>query len=141
VDPQSYHSFTYRIDFPDGTFYIGKRKLWVEKAKQFTKPSDWQDYWGSSKDVKAKVKTVGEANVSRTVLKWCCSAMDASWDELKRTIAVFEDPKCLNQKLLPNYRKNVIDGLNNEDRRDKYMAEVKKKREALAALRSPDDKQ
>lgn len=131
ITPTDYHSFVYRISFPDGTYYLGKKKLWVEKAKKISKESDWKDYWGSSQLVKDKVALVGEANVTREIIKFCVSAGEASWEE---TVALIKgdcmvDPLCLNGNVLMSFHKKVVTGYNTQDRRDKYLKTIKKQKE------------
>lgn len=51
------------------------------KDGKIARESDWQDYWGSSKEVKALVKSSGKASCKREVLRFCVSRGEASWLE------------------------------------------------------------
>ena len=76
--PDGYEGFVYRITLPDGRMYIGQKKntfkrtktLKGKKVRQIVE-SDWQDYYGSSDEVKQLVATLGSAGFKREILYLC----------------------------------------------------------------------
>jgi hypothetical protein len=129
-DPQDYAAIVYRIELPSGQFYIGKKAIWVLKAGKIVRPSDWQDYWGSSKDVKALVKIAGKATCKREVLHFCVSRGEASWLEACALIKgdCMLDPLCLNGNVLTNFNHKVVKGYSNDDRRERYLKDIAKQK-------------
>jgi hypothetical protein len=92
--------FVYKItDKTTGKFYIGKKSLHHtrkskisqkeiketgtrKKIKRTVKESDWLKYYGSSKDLKADIKTFGASNYTREILVLCCTAKFLSYCEI-----------------------------------------------------------
>lgn len=130
-DPQDYASIVYRITLPDGRYYLGKKALWVLKAGKIVRESDWQNYWGSSKDVKALVKAAGKDACQREVLRFCVSRGEASWLEAVLLIKgdCLLDPLCLNGNVLTTFNHRVVKGYSNDDRRERYMRDHAKQRD------------
>ena len=61
-----------------GKKYIGKKLFWFKKTKvvkgkrkRLKVESDWREYWSSSDEVKADVKSFGENNFTREILHIC----------------------------------------------------------------------
>ena len=53
--------FIYRvINTTDGRQYIGKKQYWFYKKSKKLKPSGWQTYTGSSKDLNSDIKKIGK---------------------------------------------------------------------------------
>jgi hypothetical protein len=76
--PVGYEGFVYRITLPDGRFYIGQKKLTFRKTKTVKGKkvrqlveSDWQDYFGSSDEVKDLVSKLGPDGFRREILYLC----------------------------------------------------------------------
>ncbi len=132
-DPQDYASIVYRINLPDGRYYIGKKSLWVLKEGKIARESDWQDYWGSSKDVKALVKEAGKDTCTREVVRFCVSRGEASWLEAVLLIKgnCMLDPMCLNGNVLTTFNHRVIKGYSNDERRERYLKEIAKQRDTM----------
>jgi hypothetical protein len=132
-DPQDYASIVYRINLPDGRYYIGKKALWVLKEGKIARESDWQGYWGSSKDVKALVKETGKDNCTRGVVRFCVSRGEASWLEAVLLIKgnCMLDPMCLNGNVLTTFNHKVIKGYSNDERRERYLKDIAKQRDTM----------
>lgn len=89
-----YKAFVYLItNISSGRKYIGKKKLFFKKTKtvnkkkkKFLAQSDWQDYFGSSVDLKADVAELGKDNFTREILHLCKSPAESSYLELKEQI-------------------------------------------------------
>lgn len=62
----------------------GKKKRKKIKSKI---ESDWQNYWSSSEELKNDVKTIGEQNFTREILKYCYSKNELSYYEAKEQFA------------------------------------------------------
>lgn len=129
--PKDYAAIVYRITLPDGRYYVGKKSLWVMKDGKIARESDWQDYWGSSKEVKALVKTTGKASCKREVLRFCVSRGEASWLEAVTLIKgdCLLDPLCLNGNVLTTFNHKVVKGYSNDGRRERYLRDIAKQRE------------
>ena len=132
-DPQDYASIVYRVTMPDGRYYIGKKSLWVLKDGKISRESDWQDYWGSSKDVKALVKEAGKQACTREVVRFCVSRGEASWLEAVLLIKgdCLLDPLCLNGNVLTTFNHRVIKGYSNDDRQERYLKDIAKQRDTM----------
>jgi serine/threonine protein kinase len=92
-----YVGFVYLIlDKTNNRKYIGKklfkskRKLPPLKGKTrkrtVIKESDWQDYFGSSEEVKSLVEQLGRDNFHREILHLCRSKGEMSYLELKEQV-------------------------------------------------------
>lgn len=75
-----------------GRSYIGKKTLISKSRKKVkgrtnrkvvTKSSDWNKYWGSSKELLDDIEKYGKENFSRYVLRLCKSKGEASYYEAK----------------------------------------------------------
>lgn len=91
--------FVYKItNTVSGKIYIGKKSLYSsvkkkigvrEKAATKTrktfhrlrKESDWQKYYGSSKELIEDIKTLGKGNFHREIIELCCTKKYLSYAE------------------------------------------------------------
>lgn len=91
--------FVYKItNTKTGEFYIGKKSLYSNlkkrigvRAKKATgtrktfervrKESDWQKYYGSSKEMLLDISKMGKENFHREILELCCSKKYLSYSE------------------------------------------------------------
>lgn len=102
IDPKAF-GFVYLIqNLVDDRIYIGKKrlrftrtkKLKGKKVKVVTK-SDWETYYGSSKELQADVQKLGEEKFKRTILLFCYSSGECSYWELhhqmSRSVLLFPD--------------------------------------------------
>lgn len=95
IPDEDVFGFVYIIEnLITGSKYIGKKlltgaatKIVDGKKKKIRKPSDWQNYWGSSKYIKADVDEHGKENFSRTVLHLCYGRAETTYFELKEIMA------------------------------------------------------
>ena len=82
--PKDCEGFVYLItNLQDGRKYVGKKLAKFKKTRPPLKgkknkrrekvESDWQDYWGSSDNLKADVVELGAENFSREILHFCNS--------------------------------------------------------------------
>jgi hypothetical protein len=89
-----YVGFVYEItDTENGMKYIGKKRFWskVTKAplkgkknkRRSLKESDWQNYYGSSDEVKKLVEKSGVQRFERRILRLCKSLGEMSYFETK----------------------------------------------------------
>jgi hypothetical protein len=100
VDP-SYVGFVYLITNKlNGRQYIGKKllnfkktKIVKGKKKKFTVESDWKLYFGSSEYLKEDVKTFGEQNFERKIIRFCETKSECSYYEAKY---IFQEDALLN---------------------------------------------
>jgi len=71
--------FVYQItNLKDGRKYIGQKKFLSRRSKKPLKgkkrrritvvDSDWQDYWGSNKELQKDIEILGKENFSRVIL-------------------------------------------------------------------------
>ena len=70
--------------------YIGKKfftkagtRQIKGKKKKVRLSSGWENYWSSSDELKADVKTLGDDNFTRTILYLCKSRSECSYRETK----------------------------------------------------------
>jgi hypothetical protein len=93
-DISQYQGFVYVIvEKKTGKKYIGKKFFWKPKTLPKTKtrkrairtvaPSDWMEYYGSSKEVQTLVEQNGEENYTRIILKLCKTKGECSYYEAK----------------------------------------------------------
>jgi hypothetical protein len=86
-----YVGFVYQITNQiTGRKYIGKKNFYFSKTKQvkgkrkrFKVESDWQDYYGSNKELSADVEKLGKENFKREILMLCHSKGDFAYYEAK----------------------------------------------------------
>ncbi len=114
--PEDAIGFVYLIENSlTGKKYIGKKNLFTHKfsvktviiksgpnkglkKKKRTKIpifSDWQDYYGSSENLKKEISETGSENYTRTILRFCKSKAEMSYYEAKeqfsRDVLLSED--------------------------------------------------
>jgi len=99
-----YYGFIYKItNLETGRFYIGKKSFIHNKKKKLTKKelalmpvtrgravttkieqvdSGWRNYWGSSKELLADLKTLGEDKFEREVIQLCKTKKQLTYFEL-----------------------------------------------------------
>jgi len=90
-NPGDYVGFVYQItNQTNGRKYIGKKNFYFSKTrtikgkkKRSKVESDWQDYYGSNKELAADVKELGKENFKREILKLCKFKGEMSYFELK----------------------------------------------------------
>ncbi len=104
INPEKYFGFVYKITNKEtGKFYIGKKVFWNNKKKKLTKKqlaelpptpgrkpthevirveSDWKTYWGSSKELLADVKLLGEDKFERLIISTCPNKKHLTYSEL-----------------------------------------------------------
>ena len=89
--PDGYEAFVYCITcIPTGRKYIGKKlfkftRTTKKKGKRVKKQvdSDWQDYYGSNKELLAEVEVLGKDKFIREVIRLCKTKGEASYFEAK----------------------------------------------------------
>lgn len=126
------YGFIYRIDYDDGTSYIGKKNLWVKKELPqlksnkrrqnvigkvnrnykhkrilmdiVLKPSNWEEYTGSHK--LSKSKTI----VSKTILAYAPTKRYLTYLEAKAIFCLnaLEDDNFLNENCLGKFFKGNL---------------------------------
>lgn len=123
-NPENYLGFVYKItNLTNGKFYIGKKYFWYNKKKKLTKKqlaeqtgpgrkstieivkveSDWQTYWGSSKELLNDVKELGNEHFECIILQLCKTKKELTYFELHY--------QCKSDVLLPNtltYNDNIL---------------------------------
>ena len=86
--------FVYEIyDKQTEMFYVGKKKFWSKVSKpplkgrknrrRSVKESDWQNYYGSSEEVKTLVEESGRDRFERRILRLCKTLGEMSYYEAK----------------------------------------------------------
>ena len=91
IVPEGFQGFVYCItNLLDGRRYFGKKNYWFAKTKtvkgkkkRIKVESDWQDYYGSSEELKADIERLGAENFSREILHQCKTKGMLSYMELK----------------------------------------------------------
>ena len=97
------YGFIYKITNLDtNKFYVGKKAFFHNKKKKLTKKelaeqtgpgrrsttkveqvdSGWRDYWGSSKELLADVKSLGEDKFEREILRFCFTKKQLTYYEI-----------------------------------------------------------
>ena len=116
--PEDCVGFVYLItNTVSGRMYIGKKLAKFSKTKYKTVKlkngkkkrkkirskieSDWQTYYGSSKELLKDIELLGKANFKREILHYCESKAHTSYIELKEQI----DRQVLESN---NYYNNII---------------------------------
>lgn len=79
TDPQQFFGFIYIItNLKTGRQYIGRKlftkakiqaKTKTKRKKKLRVANDWQNYWGSSDELLADVKSLGHDNFKREILR------------------------------------------------------------------------
>jgi len=101
------YGFIYKItNLETNKFYIGRKSFVHNKKKKLTKKeiaeqtgpgrrsttkveqidSGWRKYWGSSKDLLADVKLLGEDKFEREILKFCPTKKQLTFYEIQYQI-------------------------------------------------------
>ena len=123
-NPENYLGFVYKItNLTNGKFYIGKKYFWFNKKKKLTKKqlaeqtgpgrksttevvkveSDWQTYWGSSKELLNDVKELGNEHFECIILQLCKTKKELTYFEIHH--------QCKYDVLLPGtvtYNDNIL---------------------------------
>lgn len=123
-NPENYLGFVYKItNLTNGKFYIGKKYFWFNKKKKLTKKqlaeqtgpgrkptteivkveSDWQIYWGSSKELLNDVKELGNEHFECIILQLCKTKKELTYFEIHH--------QCKYNVLLPGtvtYNDNIL---------------------------------
>ena len=102
------YGFIYKItNLETNKFYIGKKSFVHNKKKKLTKKeiaeqtgpgrrsttkveqvdSGWRNYWGSSKELLADVKSLGKDKFEREILKFCPTKKQQTYYELQYQIS------------------------------------------------------
>jgi hypothetical protein len=97
------YGFIYKItNLETNKFYIGKKSFFHNKKKKLTKKelaeqtgpgrkattkieqvdSGWRNYWGSSKELLADIKSLGEDKFEREIIKFCPTKKQLTYYEL-----------------------------------------------------------
>lgn len=89
-------AFVYIItNLVNGKQYIGQKKFIFtthkklknkSRRQKILKPSDWEDYYGSSKELHADVEKHGKENFKREIIRLCDSKGEANYWELHEQI-------------------------------------------------------
>ena len=93
-EAEKWVGFVYLItDLSNNKKYVGKKNFWSTrklpplkgKTRRRTKKtqSDWQDYFGSSEEVKLLVEESGQDRFRREILRLCSSKGEMSYYEAK----------------------------------------------------------
>ena len=93
-DIGEYKAFVYQItNLTNNKKYIGKKRLTSRRTKPplkgkvrkrtITKESDWQNYWGSNKELQEDVKVLGGDKFKREILRLCRTLSESSYYEAK----------------------------------------------------------
>ena len=92
--PEEYVGFVYEIhDLHNGKKYIGKKWFWSTRKRPPLKgktrkriiksESDWQDYFGSSDEVKLLVEESGRQRFVRSIIRLCKNKGECTYFEAK----------------------------------------------------------
>ena len=97
------YGFIYKItNLESNKFYIGKKAFFHNKKKKLTKKelaeqtgpgrksttkveqvdSGWRNYWGSSKELLADVKSLGEDKFEKEILRFCSTKKQLTYYEI-----------------------------------------------------------
>ncbi len=107
-NPDEYYGFVYMItNLKTGMRYIGRKYFSLAayakvngKRKKVRKESDWRDYWSSSDTLKADVKSLGEENFKREILRLCKTRTECAYYETK---FIFDYDVLLNDNWYNNW--------------------------------------
>jgi|SRR6185369_1579251 len=93
---EDYFGFVYLITHvPTGRKYVGKKFFSAARTRRtkksarkrhFRVPSDWQEYWGSNKDLCAEVERRGKQEFTREILHLCSTRGECQYRELEEQI-------------------------------------------------------
>ena len=117
-DPQEYWGFVYIItNLSNNKKYIGKKQFYFKKTKvvkgkrkRILVDSDWKTYHGSNLQLNEDVKTIGEDQFVRTILRLCKSKSECSYWEAKYQFkeGVLEDDMWYNSWIMVKVHKSHI---------------------------------
>jgi hypothetical protein len=126
--PKDTFGFIYIItNNQTGKFYVGKKFLYHNKKKKLTKKelieqtgpgrkptfkvvqeeSDWETYWGSSKELREDIKNIGVDKFTRQVLYFARNKKELTYYEVKYQILedVLVSPLSYNDNVLGKFYK------------------------------------
>lgn len=94
LDELEHFGIIYRItNLINNRKYIGKKQLWSKIKKPplkgnkrkriITKPSDYEQYYGSSEELKKDILQYGKENFKREVLQYCSCKWELAYCELQ----------------------------------------------------------
>ena len=130
--PTDYYGFIYKItNLETGKYYIGKKAFFHNKKKKLTKKeiaeqtgpgrkattrvdqvdSGWKSYWGSSKELIADVKKLGENKFTRVILKFAKTKKQLTYYELESQIlhnALFDNTSYNDNILGKFFKKDFV---------------------------------
>ena len=119
-----YVGFVYLItNQTNGKKYIGKKNFYFTKTrtikgkrKRSKVESDWQDYYGSNKELQADVELLGKENFKREILKLCKSKGEFGYYEAKYQFEnnVLEDDNWYNTWIMVRVHKKHLTFLKNK---------------------------
>jgi hypothetical protein len=122
---EEYVGFVYLItDLSNNKKYVGKKNFWSirrlpplkgkTRKRTVKKESDWQDYFGSSEQVKLLVESQGRNNFKREILHLCSTKGLMSYLEAKEQFereVLFSDEyynEFIGCKIHSNHVKNCV---------------------------------
>jgi len=93
-NPDVWYGFVYEItNRATNRKYVGKKFFWKAKTLPITKTrkrrkrlkveSDWREYYGSNKHLKAELETMGESSFYRDILVLCKTKGECAYMEAK----------------------------------------------------------
>lgn len=119
-----YVGFVYLItNQTNGKKYIGKKNFYFTKTrtikgkrKRSKVESDWQDYYGSNKELQADVELLGKENFKREILKLCKSKGEFGYYEAKYQFEnnVLEEDNWYNTWIMVRVHKKHLTFLKNK---------------------------
>lgn len=123
IEPSEEHyGFVYQITNKlTGKKYIGKKVFWFKKTKtlkgkkkKYLAPSDWQQYYGSSIQLKKDIEQHGEQHFEREILILCKNKGECSYHEARLQFemrVLFEPDLFYNDWIVCRiHRKHVLAG-------------------------------
>ena len=124
TDVGEYVGFVYLItNLTNGRKYIGKKNFFFSKTrtvkgkrKRSKVESDWQDYYGSNKELQADVELLGKENFKREILKLCKSKGEFGYYEAKYQFEnnVLEEDNWYNTWIMVRVHKKHLTFLKNK---------------------------
>ena len=127
ISPEKYYCFVYKItNLKTCKFYIGKKVFWNNKKQKLTKTqlteqtgpgrkpthatirteSDWENYWGSNKQLLADIKEYGKENFERWIFKQCYTKKQLTYWEMhyqcKEEVLIGKD-RSYNENILGKF--------------------------------------
>ena len=130
-----HYGFIYKIvNKETGKFYIGKKAFFHNKKKKLTKKelaeqtgpgrksttkieqvdSGWKEYWGSSKELLADIKNLGEDSFERTIIQFCSNKKQLTYYEIYHQVKheVLHTTNCYNDNILGKFfRKDLANNI------------------------------